>query len=291
MLTELDEAERRALRHRSRIAILGALESLGGEAQRSELLDRATANGAFSDRELTAAAPTAASGRYERLVDYELSWTLTSLRREGLLDNPRRSVWRLAGAAAEPLAPALEARPGTERLAELREMPYREYLRTPEWRKTRAAALLRSGHSCAVDVTHTKDLEVHHRTYERLGEELETDLLVLCRDCHRSHHQRNGRPRKATRSGSSATRRRTQTALREFIVQLFALAGFIIGALMGFAARPHTVGHVACRVDTCLTAGIVDQLLPLVRYALGGLMVGGLVGVVLALCVRLDRRA
>jgi hypothetical protein len=290
MWTELDEAERRALRHRSRIAILGALESLGGEAHRSELLDRATASGAFSDRELTAAAPVAASGKYERLVDYELSWTLTNLKREGLLENPRRSVWRLAGAAAEPLAPALEARPGAERLTELREMPYREYLRTPEWRRTRAAALLRAGHSCSLDVTHTKGLEVHHRTYERLGEELETDLLVLCRDCHRSHHQRNGRPRKATRSGSSAKRRRARIAVRELIVRLFGLAGFVIGALMGFAARSHTADHVRCRVDTCLTAGLLHQLTPLVLYAVGGLTVGGVAGVVLALCLPLDRR-
>lgn len=27
-------------------------------------------------------------------------------------------------------------------------------------------------------------LQVHHLTYERLGNELPSDLLVLCRDCH-----------------------------------------------------------------------------------------------------------
>lgn len=27
-------------------------------------------------------------------------------------------------------------------------------------------------------------LEVHHRTYERVGRELVTDLLALCWDCH-----------------------------------------------------------------------------------------------------------
>ena len=58
------------------------------------------------------------------------------------------------------------------RLAELRAMPYPLYLKTPEWRRTRAAALLRAGNACSLDVTHTDGLEVHHRTYERLGAEL-----------------------------------------------------------------------------------------------------------------------
>lgn len=31
-------------------------------------------------------------------------------------------------------------------------------------------------------------LQVHHRTYERLGAELPGDLQVLCPECHRSVH-------------------------------------------------------------------------------------------------------
>ena len=43
-----------------------------------------------------------------------------------------------------------------------------------------------------MDVTHTDNLEVHHRTYERLGEELASDLTVLCNRCHHVHHQHSG---------------------------------------------------------------------------------------------------
>jgi hypothetical protein len=82
------------------------------------------------------------------------------------------------------------------RLAELRAMPYPLYLKTPEWRRTRAAALLRAGNACSLDMTHTDGLEVHHRTYERLGAELVTDLAVLCHSCHQLHHNEYGHPRR-----------------------------------------------------------------------------------------------
>jgi 5-methylcytosine-specific restriction endonuclease McrA len=93
-------------------------------------------------------------------------------------------------------APAAGAPVEAGRLEQLRRMPYHEYLRTPEWRRARAAALERAGHSCSLDVTHTDDLEVHHRTNERLGEERAADLVVLCRACHRLHHAQYGRPRR-----------------------------------------------------------------------------------------------
>lgn len=33
-----------------------------------------------------------------------------------------------------------------------------------------------------------RDLQVHHKTYERLGVERDQDLEVVCADCHRQHH-------------------------------------------------------------------------------------------------------
>ncbi|HEY4099173.1 MAG TPA: hypothetical protein VGM33_26855 [Baekduia sp.] len=197
MIPELDDDERRCLRRKARAAVLEALGALGGAASRQALLSGALADGGFTARELTAAPPEAARGKYERLVDHQLAWALTGLRRDGLVDNPSRGEWRLAGAATEPPATAVDEPLPEDRLAELRALPYREYLRTAEWRRARAAALLRAGHSCSLDVTHTEDLEVHHRTYERLGAELAADLVVLCRACHRLHHRELGRPRRA----------------------------------------------------------------------------------------------
>lgn len=67
-------------------------------------------------------------------------------------------------------------------------MSYDEYLETPHWQEVRGRALARAGHACAICPATTR-LEVHHRTYERLGAEADVDLVVLCRDCHRLFHE------------------------------------------------------------------------------------------------------
>lgn len=202
---ELDPAERRELRTKIRAATLAALADLGGEAPRNAILERAAATAGITPRELHARTPD--GNRHDRLVDEQLAYVLTNLKHDGLVENPARGVWRLAGAALDAPEPAVEAPVAPDRLAELRAMPYREYLRTGEWRRTRAAALLRAQNACSFDVTHTSRLEVHHRTYERLGEELAGDLLVLCKSCHDLHHKANGRPRKLTPPRQSLLRR------------------------------------------------------------------------------------
>ena len=63
-------------------------------------------------------------------------------------------------------------------------MTYGEYLQTEHWQETRAAALKRAGGRCALCPRENAPLQVHHRTYERLGEELQEDLVVLCDECH-----------------------------------------------------------------------------------------------------------
>lgn len=65
---------------------------------------------------------------------------------------------------------------------------YRDvYLRSDHWRETRLAALERAEHRCQV-CNRDGSLDVHHRTYERLGEERPADLTVLCRACHSLFH-------------------------------------------------------------------------------------------------------
>jgi 5-methylcytosine-specific restriction endonuclease McrA len=39
------------------------------------------------------------------------------------------------------------------------------------------------------------NLEVHHRTYERVGEERPADVIALCKACHEKHHDRHDRGR------------------------------------------------------------------------------------------------
>lgn len=74
------------------------------------------------------------------------------------------------------------------RLTELRSMPYPEYLLTPEWQIKRQKALRFASFRCQV-CNGAEDLNVHHRTYERLGRERLADLTVLCQDCHAIFHK------------------------------------------------------------------------------------------------------
>jgi hypothetical protein len=84
---------------------------------------------------------------------------------------------------------ARQEREYQERLLELRTMPYEEYLRTPEWRRRKERKLDQADHRCQFCNRHQRFLNVHHRTYENLGEELDGDLIVLCRACHRTFHK------------------------------------------------------------------------------------------------------
>jgi hypothetical protein len=64
---------------------------------------------------------------------------------------------------------------------------YRAYLLTDAWRSRRNRALKAAFFRCQ-KCSSKRGLEVHHRTYERLGAERDEDLEVLCRDCHEGHH-------------------------------------------------------------------------------------------------------
>ena len=72
-------------------------------------------------------------------------------------------------------------------IAVLRLLPYSEYLKTDHWQYTRKRALIIAGYVC--HLCNSKDrLQVHHKTYERRGCELQEDLVVLCERCHRKFH-------------------------------------------------------------------------------------------------------
>jgi hypothetical protein len=75
-----------------------------------------------------------------------------------------------------------------ERLRDLKTMPYRDYLQSDEWKTTRRRALKRAQFRCQV-CNKGESLNVHHRTYERRGEERNDDLLVLCQPCHELFHR------------------------------------------------------------------------------------------------------
>jgi hypothetical protein len=62
-----------------------------------------------------------------------------------------------------------------------------EYLKSDHWKALRTAALERAESRCQVCYS-AKLLDVHHRTYRRLGAEMPADVTVLCRRCHELFH-------------------------------------------------------------------------------------------------------
>jgi hypothetical protein len=78
---------------------------------------------------------------------------------------------------------------------------YEKYLETPHWQAFRKlvfeAQLKRLGRNCCERCQKERNsegtvrLQVHHLTYERLGNELIEDVEIICRDCHEKEHGRD----------------------------------------------------------------------------------------------------
>lgn len=63
---------------------------------------------------------------------------------------------------------------------------YEEYIKSQKWREKAEEAKARAGNRCQVCNRSRAEvqLEAHHRTYDRLGQEFPEDITVLCRECH-----------------------------------------------------------------------------------------------------------
>lgn len=65
---------------------------------------------------------------------------------------------------------------------------YTEYITSDKWFQVRRKVFGMYGRECK-RCNSKKKIHVHHKTYERFGEEcLETDLVVLCKKCHDIYH-------------------------------------------------------------------------------------------------------
>lgn len=67
------------------------------------------------------------------------------------------------------------------------QVEYNAYIHSPAWAEKRDAALSRAENHCQLCCA-TVRLTVHHNTYERLGNEHDADLVVLCKLCHDVFH-------------------------------------------------------------------------------------------------------
>ena len=64
---------------------------------------------------------------------------------------------------------------------------YQAYLQSVEWYFLRKAVKTLSGGICE-ECQETLGAQVHHLTYERVGNERLEDLLYVCEECHRKLH-------------------------------------------------------------------------------------------------------
>ena len=64
---------------------------------------------------------------------------------------------------------------------------YSEYLNSDQWKSIKAKVITRAKGKCE-GCNNETSLEVHHKTYERIGMELMIDLVALCKYCHMSAH-------------------------------------------------------------------------------------------------------
>jgi hypothetical protein len=102
---------------------------------------------------------------------------------------PRYATSRSGRIEACEACPAVVVEPvELDPIALLRSLSYSDYLLTEHWQQMRKAALHRAGYACQLCNASDTQLDVHHRTYERLGQEDEMDLTVLCRRCHSRFH-------------------------------------------------------------------------------------------------------
>lgn len=94
-------------------------------------------------------------------------------------DKLRAMSLRYAGMTPKPKAAVVQDEPpkGT----------YAAYLASPEWKMRRIQIMSKRGAKCE-RCGARRTLQIHHKTYARLGRELPEDLEILCRKCHETEH-------------------------------------------------------------------------------------------------------
>lgn len=133
---------------------------------------------------------------------------------------------------------------------------YDEYLKSAEWRQRRYDAIRRANFRCQLCNSDGRGkLQVHHRTYDRIGRESPADLIALCAECHSKHHDKQPGlvPMKTVMRRSRPATTGTPTTLEEWLA-LFAAADWPvwkIGDPMPPRARAIQREHFARRRRIC----------------------------------------
>lgn len=76
-----------------------------------------------------------------------------------------------------------------ESVEELKDMPYEQYLQSKWWRMI---IRIYKDKKCA-QCSRKYELNLHHISYENLGEERPNEVITLCKRCHKDLHYYQGR--------------------------------------------------------------------------------------------------
>ena len=101
-----------------------------------------------------------------------------------------------------------------------RPMNYEDYIRSEKWKRVRKRYAKNYPMRCYVCGS-TKRVQLHHKTYKRLGRERMSDLLWLCEECHMLVHAVVGKGRfnlwNSARRCKDKCQKRGKSGLREWV--------------------------------------------------------------------------
>lgn len=70
---------------------------------------------------------------------------------------------------------------------------YKNYLQTEHWKNKRIKIAKQRGmkcEKCGKKIYEHEIYHIHHKTYKRIGNELDDDLMLLCPECHSDIHKK-----------------------------------------------------------------------------------------------------
>lgn len=69
---------------------------------------------------------------------------------------------------------------------------YLNYIKSNVWYEKRLDIAKKRNYICEMcNKSSVKNFQIHHLTYERLGNELDSDLMFLCTECHSKIHNKS----------------------------------------------------------------------------------------------------
>ena len=77
---------------------------------------------------------------------------------------------------------------------------YARYLKSSEWQEIRAKIFKLRGRKCERCGKTSGPIQLHHKSYHRGGGELDSDVEVLCIECHEKQHATQKHKREYDRS-------------------------------------------------------------------------------------------